>query len=96
MDRYLKDNEYGYTITESLEFALTRKALKAKFRELFSMGRGRKPNASSAFTEAEEEKLWQTGQLGMSDPKIGNFTMWFIVTKCMGMRPREENRQLIW
>ncbi len=46
LDRYLKDMEYGFTISESAEFHLTRKALKAKCQDLFSEGLGRKPNAS--------------------------------------------------
>ncbi len=88
--------EYGFTISESAEFHLTRKALKAKFQDLFSEGLGRKPNASKPVTDDEEEKLWETGQLGILTPKKANFTMWYILNKCMGFRPRQENRQLMW
>ncbi len=67
------DGKQHQPSSESAEFHVTRKALKAKFPDLFSEELGRKPNASKPVTDEEGEKLWKTGQLGMLNPKKANF-----------------------
>ncbi len=95
-DNFLESNRYQTSISKGKEFYLTRETLKAKKIDLFSQGKGRKPNASSPVSEEEELKMWETGALGTDNPDTLNFTMWFIITKAMGLRPREEHRQIQW
>ena len=93
---FCQSNRYETTISKGTDFYLTRETLRAKKVDLFSQGKGRKPNASNAVTEEEEIQLWEAGALGVSDPDTLNFTMWFIITKLMGFRARHEHRQLMW
>lgn len=93
---FLDANRYGASIFKGNDFYLTRKTLDAKKVDLFKHGKGRKPNASNPISDEEEKQMWESGALGSSTPEILNFTMWFIITKVMGFRPRHEHRQLQW
>ena len=50
-ERYLKKNNYGYSIMRGVEFEKVRTALKSKQRDLKKKGKGDKPNASVPLTE---------------------------------------------
>jgi hypothetical protein len=41
-----------------------------------------------------EEKLWESGALGMHSPQSANLTFMFINMKCLGLRSRKEQRIL--
>ena len=94
-ETYLADNGYGVSLDDRA-FRLTQKALSQKKKDLWSQGKGRRPNASEEFQPEEEDKLWDSKGLGMEDGKQGNFTIWWILTKCMGLRSRKEHRDLQW
>ena len=49
------------------------------------------PNKASTLTEAEEEALWQCGQLGYKTPKSLLNTMWWFVVQHFGLRGREQH-----
>ena len=52
---------------------------------------GKKPNRSHSLTTAEEELLWECGQLRDANgwPLIN--TMWFFLTQHFGLRGRQEH-----
>ena len=58
IDRFLRENRYGFSIVSSLEFEMSKKVLEAKRKELKGKGKGNRPNKSKALSENEIEKLW--------------------------------------
>ena len=51
-------------ILEDREFEGSRQALDAKRRQLKKRGKGGKPNASELLSYSDEDRLWETCQLG--------------------------------
>ena len=51
-------------ILEDREFEGSRQALDAKRRQLKKRGKGGKPNASEPLSYSDEDRLWETCQLG--------------------------------
>ena len=72
------------------------KVLHAKRKDLKSQGKGNTPNRAGCLTAADEEKLWEAGALGSTDPETLLHTVWFIFSKCFGFRGCQEFRQLKW
>ena len=64
LDRQLKNCGRNYCILRDREFANSRQQLEAKAIELRVRGYARRKNDSHALSEADEEFLWQSGQLG--------------------------------
>ena len=60
------------------------------------MGMGNKPNKADPITEKDEEKLWNSGALGHHSPKALRNSIWYLTTKCFGLRGRQEARTLKW
>ena len=75
---------------------MTMKVLHAKRKDLKSQGKGNTPNRAGFLTAADEEKLWEAGALGSSDPETLLHTVWFTFSKCFGFRGCQEFRQLKW
>ena len=44
----------------------------------------------------QEEKLWESGAFGAHSPRALRASLWYLTTKCLGMRGRQESRQLKW
>ena len=70
--------------------------LQARRKELKSKGLGNKPNKADNLTQADEDKLWESDQLGLNTPTALLNTVWFNNTKLFGFRGCDENRQLKW
>lgn len=96
VDRHLRDNNYGYSLVDSPEFATSKQVLAAKRKELCGLGLGNKPNKAEVLTEKDEDLLWLSGQLGLDTPHSLSNTVWYHCTKLFGFRGGHETRQLRW
>ena len=84
----------GVNILSDVEFEGSRRILEGKARELRQMGMGKRPNASEALTEEEEEMLWELGRLGKSSPTVLMNTMWFLNIQYFGLRGVQEHTNM--
>ena len=96
IDRFLRENDYGYSLVTSKEFTRSKKVLETRRKELKAQGKGNKPNRADAMTGDEEEKLWEEGVLGDDDPYTLQNSLYYIQGKCYGLRGSHEARQLAW
>lgn len=99
IERHLKENKYfneenRICILNHDSFEDARQALNAKRRELKKQGMGNRPNRAVAIDEKEEEIMWTKGVLGCSNAFSLQFTLWFYFTMFMGLRGRDEHRQM--
>ena len=84
-------------VIEGHKFKLLSKVLNAKRRQLVvEHGKGNKPNAARKLTEAEEDKLFDYGELGTSNPTVLQRTLWWMIALHFGFRARDESRRLKW
>lgn len=93
---YLQRRDYPFNILKDDEFWISRKCLKAKRTDLKKKGKGNKPNRADSLLEEEEDRLWESGALGDHHPEALQNSIWFYCTKCLGLRGRDECRQLLW
>ena len=94
IDRHLREvGQNTIRILEDREFEGSRQALDAKRRQLKKRGKGGKPNASEPLSYSDEDKLWETCQLGGHSPRALNRTIWFMNTMHFGWRGRDEHRK---
>ena len=93
-NRYLSQKGATFNITVDRAFAMSRETLAAKRKQLRSMGKGQKPNASKPITSEEEHRLFNSGQFGDHDPEALICTVWYFFTLHMGMRGRDEHWKL--
>jgi hypothetical protein len=94
--RKLDEILYGYDLNKSVEFKTSKKVLDARKRELKQCGKGNRPNKAEPLTEADEERLWETGQMGLHTPESLFNMVWYHNTKLFGFRGSHESRQLKW
>ena len=94
LDRYLKEKSYPYSISRDKIFSSSKSVLEGVARTLRKEGKGNKPNRARSLTDAEEEELWASGQLGFHSPRSLVNTVFF--TFCMGnaMRGREKHHSM--
>ena len=59
-------------------------------------GLGNRPNRSVALEDDEEALMWDKGVLGLSSPFSLQFTLWYHLTLLMGLRGRDEHRQMMF
>ena len=96
IDRYLRENEYGYSLVTSEEFKTSKAVLEARRAELKSKGKGNRPNQAEPITPEEEDLLWDRGALGNADPIVLQNTIYYLNAKYLGFRASDESRQLEW
>lgn len=94
LDRYLKDNNYAFSILTDRAFKGSRDVLEGKARILRQNGMGKKPNKASSLTKPEEEVFWECGQLGTHSPQTLINTLWFLFTQHFGFRGRQEHHSM--
>ncbi|KAK2554202.1 Transcriptional regulator QRICH1 [Acropora cervicornis] len=84
-------------IIDGDKFKLSREVLSAKRRQLVvEHGKGNKPNAARELTEGEEDKLFECGEFGTSNPTVLQRTLWWIIALHFGFRARDESHRLKW
>ena len=93
MDRHLRNCGQVRSVIEDREFAGSREALKAKRKHLRKGGKGAKKNAAEPLSAANEDKLWESGQLGDHSPQALQRTVWFYATMHFGWRGCDEHRR---
>ena len=96
IDRYLRENNYGYSLLTSPEFSVSKKILECRRKELKSLGKGNKPNQAEPLTPQQEDRLWETGQLGDNNARQLQNTVWWFNAKLLGFRGCDEARQIQW
>jgi hypothetical protein len=94
--RRLTELQYGYDIVKDPQFQTSNKVLGAMKRQLKQLGKGNRPNKADPLSAQDEERLWQTGQLGLNTPESLYNTVWYYNTKLFGFRGSHESRQLLW
>ena len=92
LDRHLKNCGRNYSILRDREFTNSRQQLEAKAREL--RVRGYRKNASHV-SEADEDFLWQSGQLGKHSAQALVNVNFKNVTEHFDLRGRQEHYSMI-
>ena len=94
LDRYLRERNYPHSIIKDRQFQQSKKVLEGQAKLLRQEGKGKRPNASSALSIAEEEALWENGKLGSSSPRVLCYTVWWILTQHFGLWGRQEHHSM--
>ena len=94
--RHLHEEGSLINILKDNEFSKSREVLAAKRKNLVRQGKGNRPNATRELTEAEEDALFENGQLGVQDPKSLQRALWWFLSLHFGWRARDESRKLRW
>ena len=68
--------------------------LTVHFHKLHSSGIGRKMKQSEVISEVEEQKLWESGVLGVADPKSLQNAVFYTLGKMLCLRGGMEHRSL--
>ena len=90
LDHHFKNCGRNYSILRDREFANSRQQLEVKARELRVRGYGKRKNASHALSGADEEFLWQSGQLGKHSAQALVNANFKNVTEHFGLRGRQD------
>ena len=96
LQRFLTENGSSVNIKFAPEFALSRRTLAARRKELVTMGLGNKPNACRMITDKEEKLLFELKAFGTEDPVVLQRTMWYLISLRFGYRGREQASELKW
>ena len=80
--------------TTDSRFASFHNALDNVLHEFREKGIGAQTQRTEAFTKADEESLWQSGVLGIDNPKSLLYTVLYMNGKNLCLRGGEEQRQL--
>ena len=75
-------------------FRLSRQVLEGKARTARMDGKGKVPNRARILCRAEENILWESGQLGCNSSRSLIQTVWWNNCLHFGMRGREEHHSL--
>ena len=93
-NRYLSHKGTKLDLISDRAFAQSRATLAARRKQLRTIGKGHKPNASKSISMLEENKLFESGQFGDHNPEALIRTVWYFFTLHMGMRGRDEHSKL--
>ena len=96
INRHLREQQYKYSLIDSLEFSKHREVLKAKRKQLKGKGKGRKPNSAQPLSKTDREKLYEKGYLGTNDPQALQTTVWLNNCLHFGMRTGQEHYDMKW
>ena len=77
--------------TSDKRFQVLHNAMDNTFRQLRQKGVG---SASKSFSKEEENQLWESGVLGVHNPKVLLHTVFFLNGKTFCLRGGEEHRNL--
>ncbi|KAK3749799.1 hypothetical protein QZH41_000862 [Actinostola sp. cb2023] len=94
--RYLQDKGSSYNILKDNEFSKSRNVIAAKRKNLTHQGKGNRPHATRELTKAEEDTLFESGQLSIEEPKALQKALWWFLSLHFGWRARDESRKLSW
>ena len=92
--RYLKEKNYPASIARHDAFRSSRQVLEGKARIAEMNSKGKVLNRARSLTGAEENILWESGQLGCNSSRSLIQTVWWNNCLYFGMRSREEHHSL--
>ena len=92
--RYLKEKNYPTSIARHDAFRSSRQVLAGKARIARMNGKGKVPYRARSLSGAEENILWESGQLGCNSSRSLIQTVWWNNCLHFGMRGREEHHSL--
>ena len=90
----LEELGYPWDLLRDVGFKTSRDVLAAKRKSL--KGKGNRPNRADGLSEADEEKMWITGVMGLQNPEALLNMVWYATTKLLGFRRNHQARQLRW
>ena len=73
---------------------IVKRVWKAKAKDLKSQGKGNTTDRAGCLTATEENKLWESGALGNSDPESLLHALWFLFNKGFAFVGSHESWQL--
>ena len=65
IDRYLRKNNYGFSVLNDKEFHELQDILKKKQKQLKSIGKGNRPNAADPLSDEDIATFYSCGVLGV-------------------------------
>ena len=68
IDRYLRKNNYGFSVLNDKEFHEVQDILKKKQKQLKSIGKGNRPNAADPLSDEDIATFYSCGVLGIDSP----------------------------
>ena len=80
--------------TSDKRFQVLHNAMDNTFRQLRQKGVGSASKSAEAFSKEEENQLWESGVLGVHNPKVLLHTVFFLNGKTFCLRGGEEHRNL--
>ena len=94
LDRHLQSGGSNFSLCRDKEFKSSRSVLEGIARQLRKSGKGNLPNRARSLTNDEIDQLWNSGVLGIHDPRA--LTNAVFITICMGfaMRGREKHHDM--
>ena len=93
--RYLKEKNYPASIARHDAFRSSRQVLEGKARIARMNGKGKVPNRARSLSGAEENILWESGQLGCNSSRsLIIQAVWWNNCLHFGMRGRKEHHSL--
>ena len=96
IDRYLRKNNYGFSVLNDKEFHEVQDILKKKQKQLKSIGKGNRPNAADPLSDEDIATFYSCGVLGIDSPRALLNVLWLNNCIYFGMRPGKEQRDLCW
>ena len=94
-EQHLRNHNYEYSLTKSVEFAKLWKVLTSKQRKLKRQGQGNLKDRSDTVTDEDIEKR-KCQQMGSNTPESIINTIWVYSTIHFGTRSGEEHRNMCW
>ena len=82
--RHLHEEGSLINIFKDNEFSKSKEVLAAKRKNLVLQGKGNRSNATRELAEAEEDALFENGQLGVRDPKSLQRALWWFLSLHFG------------
>ncbi|XP_076109599.1 uncharacterized protein KIAA1958-like [Mytilus galloprovincialis] len=95
--RHLRDEEIhdkNFLNENDIRFAVFRKVLNAKMKELASWGLGSTTKQADPITKEDEEKIWNSGVFGCDNSVALQNTVFFYNCKLFGMRGYDDHKKL--
>ena len=92
----LEELGYPWDLLRDVGFKTSRDVLAAKRKSLKGKEKGNRPNRADGLSEADEEKMWVTGVMGLQNLEALLNMVWYATSKLLGFRGNHEARQLRW
>ncbi|KAK3601359.1 hypothetical protein CHS0354_037675 [Potamilus streckersoni] len=96
LDRFLRSQGYGYSVTKDHQFQNSRHLLMCKQDILFHKGKGNTPMRRAPITEEDIEEMYKSEMLGTKTPDSLLNSLWLIFTINFGLKGNNIHYALKW